>query len=138
MIKNYIKVDASTGEILKQLTCIEEIARLQETEGTLVIEGDADDLLDYYDTSEGNVKSRPDMGVTFTSNKTRARETGSITIMGVPENSEIVIKGMTVEYDEIFVADGTDIDLKFYDRGKYRIRIIKHPFKDVEEVIHAD
>jgi hypothetical protein len=128
-LKAFVVFD-STGRVLRSGTCPSNDLFLQAGTGEFVLEGRANDLLDY--VVDGVVRPRPVMPVMFDNSTVPA--TSEVTFTGIPDGAKVRVSGPA--NDAFTVPDG-ELVMTFDVPGTYRVSIEKFPFRDFEATCDA-
>ena len=103
---------------------------LQAGPGEFVMEGRANDLLDY--VVDGVVRPRPVMPVMF--DNATVPVGSEVTFTGIPAGANVRVSGPAT--DAFTVPDG-ELVMTFDVPGTYRVSIEKFPFRDFEATCDA-
>ena len=121
-MKRFIVYAPVTGEILRAGCCNDYDYPYQAEPGESIMEGSADDMLQY--VAGGALVDRPDMPVSI--DATTVPEDGTVTITGIPPGTVADVYGYTPTID-----DG-ELKVSFGTLGSYKIRLHHFPHKDWE------
>ena len=120
------------GRILRYGLCPTSDMLLQAGAGEFVIEGQANDMLEY--VVDGVIHPRPVMPVQFDNATVPADGMSAVTLTGIPTDAMVRVRGPAT--DAFTVHDGT-LEMTFDAPGSYRIGIEKFPYRDFEALINA-
>jgi len=115
------------GRILRTGSCDNPVFNYQAMEGEFVLEGIANDMLQYISRPDNVITSKLDMPLVI--NKVNVVEDEEIKIDNIPIGTKVSIDG-----EETIVNDG-ELILTFDTIGKYLIKIRCFPYLDWERII---
>lgn len=115
------------GRILRVGSCDDPVFSYQARDGEFVLEGMANDILQYISRPDNVIVDRPTMPITI--NKLNVVEDEEITISSIPVGAKVDIDG-----EENVINDG-ELILTFDTIGTYKIKFRCFPYLDWEREI---
>jgi len=123
----YFVVFNDEGRILRTGSCPDPVFSFQARDGEFILEGKANDVLQYVSKLDNILVDKPTMPITI--DKVIVAEDEEITISGIPVGAKVDIDG-----EEVVVND-ENLILTFDTVGSYKIIFRHFPYLDWERVI---
>ena len=121
----------STGRIVATGNAPASMIPMQTTLDATAVEGVAIEATQYFDLITESLAARPANNYVIDTTAVAAYDVGIATITGVPAGAKISI-GPTEA-----IADGTPIEITFYEPGEYRVVVEAFPVLPLEVTINA-
>jgi hypothetical protein len=126
---NFFTYDPATGQILSTGFCPPDQIYLQSGLNIAALEGEADERSHYILDDE--VTTRPDHTISIDKTTVEAFDKEIATITGVPSGATIWLD------DEEYTADGTDLEVTFWEQGEHSVRVEDFPTMPFEVTVNA-
>lgn len=136
MIKQYL-IFATTGEILRSISCPEEMLNIQIQANETAMEGIANDSLQYIpDVNDPIVTDKLANPTAIDKISVLADGIDQVALSDIPVNAEIAILGLEAGV-HILEAIGVSDTITFDTVGKYKLTITAFPYLNYEVEVDA-